>query len=144
MEQFIGDKKILGVEESIGKTPAGNDMVKVLFDDNKFEIMPKVRFELIVTPEVSDATKVMEKLLARVGAVLFGTLHEYGAKWGEVNQMSDVMVKLCESGMEKASDIMWGFDKPSIPLIEINNVLVKNYGKQNNDGAGPTGGGPNK
>lgn len=144
MEQYIGKKKVVGVVELEEKTPAKNDMVEVLFADGTKEKMPKARFELIVTPEVSEDTSVQQKVLGRVGAMLFGTLHEYGIKWGEVNQASDVMVKLCENGMEKASDILFGFDKPNIPLIEINNVLLKNHGKENNDGAGSEGSGSNQ
>lgn len=143
MKQYIGEREVLGVEESIGKTPGGNEMVKVLFTEGASEIMPKARFELIVTPEVSDASTVLSKLQARVGAVLFGSLHEYGVKWGEVNGMSDAMVKLCENGMEKASDLLWGCDKPSIPLNAINKILVDNYAKQNSDGVGSEGGGSN-
>lgn len=141
MEQYIAKKRVSAVIELEEKTPAKNDMVEVCFDDQTKEKMPKARFEVIVTPETSDDTVVMNKILARVGAVLFGTLHEYGIKWGEVNQASDAMVKLCENGMEKASDILFGFDKPSIPLIEINNVLVKNHAKQDTNGTASTGGG---
>lgn len=133
--EYIGKKRIITVIELDEKTPAGSDMVEVCFEDSTKEKMPKVRFELVATMELSDDTIVMQKLLARVGAVLFGTLHEYGARWGEVNAMSDAMVKLCENGMEKASDIKWGCDKPNISLNEINKILVENNAKQNSNGA---------
>lgn len=144
MEQYIEKKRVIGVVELDEKTSAKSDMVEVNFEDGTKEKMPKARFELIATPEVSDATKVLEKLKARVGAVLFGMLHEYGVKWGEVNQMSDAMVKLCENGMEKASDILWGYDKPGIPLNEINKILLENHAKQNSNGAGSEGSGSDK
>lgn len=144
MEQYIAKKRITAVVELEEKTPAKSDMVEVCFDDGKKEIMPKVRFELIVTPEISDDSEVQKKVVARVGSVLFGALHEYGIKWGEVNQVSDAMVKLVENGMEKATDIIWGTDKPGIALNEIQKVLLKNHAKENNNGAGSEGSGSNQ
>lgn len=132
------------VVELEDKTPAGNDMVEVAFEDGTKEQMPKARFELIATDEVMDPAMVLAKIKARVGAILFGTLHEYGVKWGEVNGMSDAMIDLVNNGFKKASDLKWGFEKEMIPLIEVNKVLITNYArnKENDNGAGSTGSGP--
>jgi len=144
MEQYINDKKIVATINLEEKTPMNNDMVQVCFEDLTKEVMPKVRFELLVTNEPSNASDVMQKLKARVGAILFGTLHEYGIKWGEVNSMSDAMVDLVNNGFKKASDVKWGYEKELIPLIEVNKVLVEDHGKQTDDTnvSSTTGSGP--
>jgi hypothetical protein len=134
MDQFIGNKEILGVVILDKKTPGGNEMVEVSFADSTKEQMPKLRFETIVTDEKSDDTSVLNKLKTKVGSMLFGMLHEYGAKWGEVDPITDAMIEYVNNGFAKANNIKWGFDKMEIPLITINDVLVEN-GKQDNNGA---------
>lgn len=145
MEQFIGEEEVLTVVELENKTPAGNDMVEVCYVNGDKEKMPKARFELVVSSSKVNPGDVLKKLEARVGAILFGTLHEYGIKWGEVNLMSDAMVKLCENGYAKAHDLLWGIpDKAMLSLNMINDILVKDYAKQNNNGSSAAGGGSNQ
>lgn len=134
MDQFIGAKEILGVTILDKKTPGGSDMVEVTFSDSTKEQMPKMRFEAIVTDEKSDDTSVANKFKTKVGSMLFGMLHEYGVKWGEVDAITDTMIEYVNNGFVKANNIKWGFEKMDIPLITINDVLVEN-GKQDNNGA---------
>jgi len=126
MEQYIGNEKIFTVHEVEEKTPSGESMVKVSFENGKSEIMPKKRLELINSLEVSDATKVQETINKTVSSMLFAVLHEYGIKMGEVNGVIDSTVKLVNSGLSKASDILWGFEYPDLPLNKVNEILLKN------------------
>jgi len=142
MEQYYGNKKIMGVyplEDK--KTPAGSEMVRIMFEDGTEETMPKVRCELVCTETVSDLTTVQNKLKARVGAILFSTLHEYGVKMGEVNSMADAMVQLVVAGHSKAQEILFGYEYGDLPLGEINNILLKNA-KQSDNGTPSTGSEP--
>lgn len=139
MEKFIGPKKVMTVVELEEKTPLGNDMVKVCFEDETFLVMPKVRYELISSEVISDLTEVQNKVRARVGSMLYSTLHEYGVLMGEVNGISDAMIDLVNNGYEKAREIKFGFEHLELPLIEVNNIL-KNETK-NSDGATSTGSG---
>lgn len=123
------------------KTPGKAEMVEIHFTSGDKEKMPKVRFELISSDVKLDATAVRERLKARVGAMLFGILHEYGILWEEVNPVIDAMGGLVDRSFEKASDVKWGFIKPKLPLIEINNILLDEYARKNNDGVGSKGSG---
>ena len=58
MEQYIAENKIVLVTEVEGKTPAGQMMVQVEFENGTKEIMPKERLELIGTEEISVAKEV--------------------------------------------------------------------------------------
>ena len=126
MEQYIAENKIVLVTEVEGKTPAGQMMVQVEFENGTKEIMPKERLELICTEEISDATEVQNKIKARVGAMLFATLHEYGIKMGEINGVSDAMFDLANNGYTKARDIIFGVEHDLLPLNKINNILIEN------------------
>ncbi len=145
MEHYIANKKVLTVIGPLDqKTPAGNEMVKVAFEDGTEEIMPKTRFELIVTEEKSDATVVQNKLKMKVGAMLFSVLHEYGIKMGETNDISDAMIRLVNTGYEKARDIKFGSEFLDLPLIEVNKILLENAtNKQDINRTSPVGGGTN-
>lgn len=144
MEKYIADRKVLAVVEipmEEHKTPAGNEFVSVNFEDGTKEVMPKMRYELISTNEQSDLSEVQKKLNNTIGANLFGALHEFGVKFGEVDGIMDVCVNLANSGFHKAQDIMFGFKQPDIPLNEINKILDEDYAKQNSNGATSTGSG---
>ena len=128
MEQYIGSDKILTVfiKEDL-KTPTGESMVEVSFENGKKEIMPKKRLELLTTNEISDATKANIKLKAHVASVLYGVLHEYGIKMGEINSVCDGMVDLANNGFSKASNILFKTDdKDNISLNSVNNILIEN------------------
>lgn len=132
----------MGVTPIDTKTPAGGEMVKVIFEDGSDETMPKVRFELLVTSEVSDASTCQKKIRARLGAMLYSTLHEYGIKVGEVNGISDAMVDLVNAGYKKAEEVLFGYETSEVPLLEINSILLKYNAEKATDGATSPGGEP--
>lgn len=142
MEKYYADKKILGVTvlEDV-KTPSGADIVKIIFEDGSEQITSKARYDLIVTDEISDLSTAQQKLNARVGSLLFSTLHEYDIKLGEVNAVSDSMVQLVEAGHSKAASYLWGASYLDIPLLSVNKILLQHATEKSNDGATSAGGG---
>lgn len=143
MDNYINDKKIVTVTISEEKTPAGNEIIVVHFEDGTKESMPKLRFELLVSEEKSSLTESFNKVKARVSAMLFSTMHEYGIKWGEINPIIEAMGQLCDNGFQKANDIKWGCDRDEISLIDINKTLAQNATTSNNESTS-TGSGTNK
>ncbi len=141
MEQYIADKKVLGVTqlEDI-TTPGGAGMVEVLYEDNSKEVMPVARFDIIKTEAISDASTVQKTIKERVGSMLYSILHEYGIMFGEVEGCVDTCVNYANAGLEKSTDILFGKTQKFLPLIEINNILIK-HAKESGDGATSTGGG---
>lgn len=142
MEQYIGDQKILAVVELDEKTPQGNDMVEVCYEGKK-ERMPKKRFELVVTDTISDATTVQNKVRDNVSSMILGMFNEFGVKMGETEPIFGCIAGLVNSGFTKAQDLIWGTDFGGISLIDVNNVLKKNYDKENSNGVGSGGSGTN-
>lgn len=139
MEKFIADKKVLTVTVLEDQTtPTKQEMVKVTFTDESTETMPKLRFELISTEKVSDATGVQNKIKEKVGADLFSLLHEYGIKFGEIEGVVETCVNFANAGLERATDVLFGFTQRNLPLIEINKIVLEDA-KKNNNGASSTG-----
>ena len=127
MEQYIGNQKILTVFQLETKTPAGEAMVEINFESGKKETMPKKRLELLNSVKISDATSTNLTLKAHVASVLYGVLHEYGVKMGEVNGISDGMVDLVNNGFSKATNFLWKTeDREELPLNSVNEVLIAN------------------
>lgn len=144
MEQYYGLNKIIAVVAIDEKTPTGGEMVEMAFENNTKEKTTKLRFEFLVSNEPCDPSTIQQKINARLGALLFSTLHEYGIKVGEVNGISDAVVQLVNAGQSKAEQLMWGFDYDNIPLLEINSVLLKHAkSTENTDGGTSTGSGTN-
>jgi len=127
MKQYLGNEEILTVFQLETKTPAGEAMVEINFESGKKETMPKKRLELLNSVEISDATSTNLTLKAHVASVLYGVLHEYGVKMGEVNGISDGMVDLVNNGFSKATNFLWKTeDREELPLNSVNEVLIAN------------------
>jgi len=140
MEKYIADKKVLALVALDGKTPAGNKMISVNFVDGTQEAMPEMRFNIISTNEISDASTVQTKIRNHVGSYLLGVLHEFGIKMGEADMVLNSAGDAVNLSYERARDIKWGgISHSMLPLIEVNNVLVENANKDNN-GTASSGG----
>lgn len=140
MEKYIADKKVLTLVALDEKTPAGNKMILVHFVDGSKETMPEMRFNVISTGEISDASTVQTKIRNHVGSYLLGVLHEFGIKMGEADMVLNSAGDAVNLSYEKARDILWGGIGLSVlPLIEVNKVLVQNANKDNN-GTASSGG----
>jgi len=133
MEQFLADKKILMVVEIENKkTPMGEKLVEVSFEDSSKEIMPKKRLEMIATQEISNDSLVREVLRKQVGSILFGVMHEYGIKLDEVDPCLDTVVELVNNASARSYELLFGYEKTKIPLNAINKILMANL-KENGD-----------
>lgn len=145
MEKYIGAQKVMGIVALENKkTPGGNEMVEVKFEDGTTEIMPKMRFDIISTDDNSDASGVQTAVQTKVGSTIFGMLHEFGIKMGEVEEVLNAVSNLVNAGYEKARDIKWNVPHRFLPLIDVNDVLVDYARKENTNGAAPAGGGADK
>jgi hypothetical protein len=133
MEQYLSDKKImLVVEIQDEKTPAGEMLVEVSFEDGSKEVMPKKRLEMLTTQEISNDSLAREVLRKQVGSIIFGVLHEYGIKLDEVEPCIDTVYELVNNATAKSYEILFGFSKTQIPLNAINKILMDNI-KENGD-----------
>jgi hypothetical protein len=133
MENFIADKKImLVVEIQEEKTPMGEMLVEVSFEDGSKEVMPKKRLEMILSEAISNDSLVREVLRKQVGSILFGVMHEYGIKLDEVDPCLNTVVELVNNATAESFELLFGFSKTQIPLNAIKKILMANI-KENGD-----------
>jgi len=139
MEQYIGQEKIQDVLDLENqKTPGGESIVEVTFEGGKKEVMPKRRLELLVVSaeEGYETIEIRNKINAQIGAMIFGLMHEYGIKVGEVDSLVDHTVNLVNNAHSKAKEILIGFEQLETPLNIINKILIEDAkSKKDSDGA---------
>lgn len=139
---YIGDKKVRGVRDIEEKTPAGRPLVEVEYNDKSTEVMPRMRYEAIISHRSADDSTTNDNFTKAVASNLYGLLHEYGIKVKEVEFIVQHLVGLVNSGSDRATDVLWNeIAYGDRTLLMINNVLLKN---NNKNGTPPTGSGPNK
>lgn len=139
MEKYIADKQVMAVVSLDEKTPAGNNMVCVNFTDGIQEVMPEMRYHMISTNKISDASSVQTVVRNHVGSYLLGVLHEFGIKMGEADMVLNSAGDAVNLSYERARDLKWGnVTHAMLPLIEVNKILVEHANK-NNDGATSVG-----
>lgn len=132
---YIAEKKVKSVEETDRRTPLGATVVKVTYADGGVEFMPHKRFDIIRTFRESDASAVYEKVASEVGSIIFGLLHEYGAKLSEIDRILQSTIQLVNSGTEKANNILWNIDfADQRNLLMVNDVLLRNAPKSTTTG----------
>lgn len=137
---FIGEKKVSVVVDTGRVTPMGAKMLKVCYENDTYEYMPEKRFEITKSAEARDESFVRGALLAyackEIGSVVYGMLHEYGAKLSEVEPITNQVIALVNNATEKANNFLWAIDyADQRTLNSINDILVENVTKINNAGA---------
>lgn len=128
---YIGDKRVADVQPTELTTPAGGEILRVVYDANGGEEMiTRTRFEAIRTFKKSDATKARDRIVQAAGKKLYALLMEYGPYLPEVNLMLNETVRLSNAAIEQASNVLWKVhhdDERS--LLDVNNILLKHYGE---------------
>jgi len=142
-QNFIGPKAVANVVVLEWKTPNGDEMLHVFYDDGTNEKVSKKRFELLSLSKVSTYSEMAKVLTGRIAATIYGLLHEYDVRWGEVNAVFQAVSDLTDNGLEKATNILFDTDsKLEIPLNKINEILTKEHARQkDSDGTPSTGSG---
>ena len=75
--QYIGPYKIFGVQKEDFTTPAGGEVVKVLFESSIPQIMPLRTFQMLISPEPVPLDKMQEKKISIVVEALKDVCLEY-------------------------------------------------------------------
>lgn len=92
-KQFIGPKQVRVWEVVEDKTPGGKEIVKVEFEDDTVEFLAKIMFDVVVSDEACDETKLREKRVNPIVETLLSVLCEWGIKTGELTYMSALLNK---------------------------------------------------
>lgn len=133
-KQYIGPYEIFALVEEEMKTPAGSDVVKVLFTEGKPPmLMPKKALELFMRPSPMDLTTFQEMKFNVMIPEIIKVIGEYDIKMGEIPALMQKLSNTMFDNYDRASIYLWtGDDKNFIPgfnashertLLETEKVL---------------------
>lgn len=123
---YVGEKKVRGIREVAQVTPLGSGIVEVEFIDKTVELMPKIRYEAIVSHKSLDPSACNERFTKKVASNIYGMLLEYGVKLSEVDHIIQQTIGLVNGASVKATNTLWGVEyEDQRTLSMINDVLIK-------------------
>lgn len=145
VEIYIEDKKIANVDTIDEKTPLGEPIYLIKFEDGTESKMTLRKFTAMQTDHKSDATAARAVLTKEVGSRIYGMMMEYGLKFAEIDPCLNETVRLINDGQNAALDILWGNEAYDRSLLDVNRVLLSKYGEEtpetpaDNDGTASSG-----
>lgn len=145
---YIEDKRVKEITVDDLKTPIGDVIYNITFEEGEPMQLTRQKFEAIRTTEASDATKARDRLVREVGMKMYAVMVEYGLKMSEVDPALNEVARLVNDNQGVALDILWGKDMYTRSLIDVNRVLLTKYGSipaentEGDDGAAPDGSTP--
>jgi hypothetical protein len=144
---YIADKRVKGLRITEFTTPLGGEIVEVQFEDGSVIEMPKKRYDTTRTYKQSDATRERDRITEEAAHHILAVLHEWGVRFGELNNLLDAVVKSVQRAHDDATHKLWGVGHDGEQdLNQIKRVLgVANGTKKtdNTDGSASAGGGAN-
>jgi len=125
-KKYVGDKIVKSVKEITIKSPAGESMVEVAYDDNKTEVLPRMMYEKLILLEPTDATAARDRRVMVVVDTVFQVLREYGLKNSELPHFFSVLKTTIDKHIQAAQETLWGKKELEVDLIDIHNVTTNN------------------
>jgi len=135
-DRFIGPRKIemVSVREGV-LTPGGAEVVDVVYDGGFREVMPKVSFENLVTPQPTDYTKLSERRIMAVLKELVKVCAEHDLRGGEIESLKNSLANNLFHAINRVTHFLWtGDDASFVPgfnsvmdrsLLEADLILRK-------------------
>ena len=111
-DQYIGPSKVIGVEElSCGNDTTG-PLVKVFYDNEvkKFEIMPKLQFDLTISEEKYDFNELRQRRTDELIRGIQGLCMKYGLNYCDLGYVMQKTAEFLEDGFERATSFLWTGD----------------------------------
>lgn len=141
---FVGERKVKAVEITDLTTPAGGSIYRIIYEGNMGEeLMTDARWNAVRTRRKGDATEVRDRVVREAGKKLYALLMEYGPYLFEVDHILNEAVRLANDATEQANNALWGKEHSSErSLLDVNNVLLKKYGKNESTEPKPEEGTP--
>jgi hypothetical protein len=145
---YIEEKHVKDVTVDDIKTPIGDVIYNITFENGEPMQLTRQKFEAIRTTEPIDASKARERLVREIGMKMYAVMVEYGLKMSEIDPTLNEVARLVNDNQGVALDILWGKDMYTRSLIDVNRVLLTKYGSipaenpEGDDGVASDGGTP--
>jgi hypothetical protein len=107
---YIGSDKVVSVADIAQKTPLGNEMVEVTFENNKKVKFTKKAYELIVTDIASDLSIVRRTKFNAMVPAIIAVICEYDLKVSEIQALLQEVAGSIDNSFSRATNYAWTKD----------------------------------
>ena len=127
VDVYVHEKLVKDVAISDEKTPLGDSIYEITFDDDSKMTLTRAKFQAIQTLEKSDATEARTTMVRELGQKMYAMLCEYGVLMSEVDPTLNEIVRLTNDNQNHALDILWGKQHYDRSILDVNRVLLSKY-----------------
>lgn len=115
-EKYIANRKVINVITLDYKTPSGEDVVKVVYENDTYAVMSKKSFDLFSTDESIEPTSFREIKFKALQNEVVKVIMEYDLRAEEIVPFFSQTTDKLQDVFERASSILWtGDDRHWIP-----------------------------
>lgn len=107
---FVANLEVIGVEETDMKTPAGEAVVKVLFDGGKSEHMTQKTLDLVSTSEATDWEYVRRTKYLPLIHEVCELVGEYDLEMQDIHSFVTGVQRAIEARFSRAMNFLWNGD----------------------------------
>lgn len=121
-DKYIGPNKIVGATELDWKTPGGDEVVKIMFENSDLTpaIFPKKVFERLVQDVPMDYTSFREFRYRHFLETLSACFLEENVTFGDIPYLLKELSNKLSAGVDRGTSFLWfGEDKRWIPGMEV-------------------------
>jgi len=123
--KYYGLKKIKGTKWT-------GDSVVMEFTDHTFETISKKMFDVTVTDNASDATKMRELRVHPVAREVLQLLLDWDIKISEVEYLTTLVVESINKNIEEATKGLWDVTNVEERTMQQVDKVMKKYGPKTN------------
>lgn len=114
-KKYLGPNEVLGVTVVEQKTPAGAEMVKVMYESSDLplgtvEVMPKQTYELLISDQPRDWTWVRDTQSKRIQEDLAKVLMEWDVSYTDVKHVVLGLTDKIYTAFDRATSFLWTKD----------------------------------
>jgi hypothetical protein len=132
-DQFIGKKKIKETKVAEQKTPMGNAIVEVDYEDGTKEFIAQCMFDKVVSIEQEDETKLQDKRVNTIVDIILFSLREWGVKIGEIDKITMLLAQSLTYNSNQALLSLVGDYMPKpLTLDEVDLLVIDKILKDKN------------
>jgi len=126
---FLGQKKVKEAIETEEKTPGGNPILLVKYEDETEEHIPKVMYDEVVSRKSCSLEDLRDKRCRPVVAQMLSLMSEWGIKLSELGYVSALLNQSLDFNKENAICALWADWMPrpnagdEVDLCTVDRVL---------------------
>lgn len=120
---WLETKHIQEVKELERKTPLGNLLIEITFEDGSKDTIPKMMYDRLVSLKSKDVNEFSHLRAAIMTDLIFSILQEYGMKWNEFQYISMLLKTSVEKHREAADKILYQKAREDVTLLDLYEIL---------------------